>query len=81
MILIDANILIYSVNADAPLHRKARWWVESVLSGPETVGLSWLVLLAFLRLTTRSGIFEKPLSARAAFEIVDACLLRVPWWL
>jgi toxin-antitoxin system PIN domain toxin len=74
MILIDTNILIYAVNADAPLHRKARSWVEFVLSGPETVGLSWIVLLAFLRLTTRSGIFEKPLTAQAAFDIVDTWL-------
>ena len=48
MILIDANILIYAVNADAPLHRKSRSWLESALSGPETLGL-------FLRLTTRPG--------------------------
>lgn len=28
MILIDANLLIYAVNIDAPLHRKARQWLE-----------------------------------------------------
>jgi uncharacterized protein len=29
---------------------------------------------AFLRLTTRSGLFQKPLSVNAAFEVVDAWL-------
>jgi uncharacterized protein len=30
-----------------------------------------IVLLAFLRLTTRPGLFQKPLSVDAAFDIVD----------
>jgi toxin-antitoxin system PIN domain toxin len=38
------------------------------------VGLPWIVLLAFLRLTTRPGLFQKPLSAGAAFDVVDAWL-------
>ena len=74
MILIDANILIYAVNSDSPLHRNAKAWLETTLSGPDTVGLSWTVLLAFLRLTTRSGIFKKPLSVKTAFQVVDAWL-------
>ena len=51
MILVDANLLIYAVNQDAPLNRKAKPWLESILSGKETVGLPWNVLLAFLRLS------------------------------
>jgi toxin-antitoxin system PIN domain toxin len=74
MILVDANILIYAVNSDAPLHLRAKSWFEATLSGPNTVGLSWTVLLAFLRLTTRAGIFERPLSVKAAFDLVDAWL-------
>lgn len=74
MILLDANLLIYAVNADAPLHAKARVWLESVLSGPETVGFSWIVLLAFLRLTTRPGLFRHPIPADAAFDLVASWL-------
>jgi len=74
MILIDANILIYAVNADAPLHRKSKSWLESALSGPGTLGLSWAVLLAFLRLTTRPGVFKKPLAPQLAFDVVDTWL-------
>ena len=76
MILIDANILIYAVNADAPLHRKGKSWLEATLSGSETVGLPWPVLLAFLRLTTRSGVFAKPLAPPAALDVVDAWLMQ-----
>jgi uncharacterized protein len=74
MILVDVNLLIYAVNDDAPAHRKARLWLEAALSGPEAVGLPWIVLLAFLRLTTRPGLFQKPLSAETAFDLVDAWL-------
>lgn len=74
MILVDANLLIYAVNQDAPLHRRAKSWLESAFSGPETVGLSWNVLLAFLRLTTRQGLFRRPLPVEAAFDLVAAWL-------
>ncbi|MES1257877.1 MAG: type II toxin-antitoxin system VapC family toxin [Acidobacteriota bacterium] len=74
MILLDANILIYAVNADAPLHRKAKRWLESTLSGHETVAFPWSVLLAFLRLTTRPGLFRHPLSLDTAFEFTASWL-------
>ncbi len=74
MILIDVNVLIYALNEDAPLHRQAKSWLETVLGGTETVGLSWTVLLAFLRLTTRPGVFRNPLKVATAFEVVNAWL-------
>lgn len=74
MIIVDVNLLIYAVNQDAPDHGKAKAWLESAVSGTETVGLPWIVLLAFLRLTTRAGLFQKPLTVGAAFDLVDAWL-------
>ncbi|MSV27955.1 MAG: type II toxin-antitoxin system VapC family toxin [Bryobacterales bacterium] len=70
MIILDANLLIYAVNQDAPLHRKAKLWLELVLSGRQTVGLPWNVLLAFLRLTTKPGLFQRPLSLEAALDLL-----------
>jgi hypothetical protein len=74
MILVDANLLIYAVNEDAPLHRKAKAWLEDTISGPETVGFSWNVLLAFLRLTTRPGVFRNPLPLETAFDVIASWL-------
>src|SRR5437763_14901919 len=74
MIVIDVNLLIYAVNQDSPDHHKAKSWLEAAVCGTETVGLPWIVLLAFLRLTTRPGLFQKPLSVDAAFDVVDAWL-------
>jgi len=71
VILIDANLLIYAVNADAPQHATARSWVEEILSREPRVGLAWIVILAFLRITTKRGIFDQPLSPEQAREFVD----------
>jgi predicted nucleic acid-binding protein len=39
MILVDANLLIYAVNADLPHHAASRAWLEQQLGGSQTVGL------------------------------------------
>ena len=74
MILVDANLLIYAVDSDAPRHRPARRWLETTLSGTTAVGLPWIVVLAFLRVTTRSGILRRPLPVDAALAYVDEWL-------
>ncbi len=71
MILVDVNLLLYAVNQDAPLHARAKSWLESVLSGAETIGVTWTVLQAFLRLTTRPGVFARPLPVETAFAVID----------
>ena len=74
MILVDANLLIYAVDADSPHHAAARGWLESTLSSTTRVGFAWIVVLAFLRITTRAGIFERPLSVERAVGYVDSWL-------
>lgn len=74
MILVDANLLIYAVNRDAPQHRAARDWFEQVLSGDGSLGLPWVCLLAFLRITTRPGILANPLTVEKAVRFVESWL-------
>ena len=74
MIVVDANVLIYAIDEDSSRHREAKAWLESVLSGKEVVGLAWVVLLAFLRLTTRTGISAKPLSIETALDLLSEWL-------
>jgi uncharacterized protein len=71
VILIDANILVYAVNKDAPQHNRAKSWLETAVTGTETIGIPWTVLLAFLRLTTRPGLFRNPLRIATAFDLID----------
>lgn len=74
MILVDANLLLYAVNADLPQHAEARAWWERVLSGSAAVGLPWVVMLAFLRLATNPRIFDRPLGVEAAMAYLDEWL-------
>lgn len=74
MILVDANVLIYAIDADSPHHRPARRWLENALSGTTPIGLAWIVILAFLRLTTRPGILRRPLPPERAMAYVDEWL-------
>ena len=74
MKLVDVNILVYAVNSDAPQHERSRRWLENALSGAETIGLAWSVLLAFLRITTRRGILERPMTTIGAIGYIDSWL-------
>ena len=74
MILIDANLLIYSVDRDSPHHAPARRWLEETLSGSESVGIAWIAALAFIRITTHPAVMRKPLSAESAIGYVDEWL-------
>ena len=74
MILLDANMLLYAVNRDAPHHAAARTWLETALSGTQPVGLAWVVILAFLRISTNRRIFERPLEIRQATQFIDEWL-------
>lgn len=70
----DANVLLYAVDATSPRHRPARRWLEEQLSGTETVGFAWVVLLAFLRLSTSPRIFRDPLGPEEALDLIDEWL-------
>lgn len=78
MTLVDANVLVYAIDADSPYHRHARRWLEQALSGIEPVGFAWVVILAFLRLTTRPGILQRPLAIERALAFVDEWLAQSP---
>lgn len=74
MNVVDANVLLYAVNTSADRHEEARSWLDAELTGRSTVGFTWLALLAFLRLSTKPGLFPAPLP-------VDGALDRVSDWL
>jgi uncharacterized protein len=74
MKVVDANVLLYAVNSDSPRHDEARGWLDGALAGGETVGFTWIALLAFLRISTHPSIFPNPLSPDTACDIVEAWL-------
>jgi uncharacterized protein len=74
VILADVNLLIYAVDRDSPRHAAARAWLEEALSNTTPVGLAWVVILAFIRITTRPGILRHPLAPDRALAYIDEWL-------
>jgi uncharacterized protein len=74
MILPDTNLLIYAHDQEAPYHVPARAWWLGALKGTESVGIPWIVILAFIRLSTHPGLLRQPLGVRQAREVVDLWL-------
>ncbi|MFH1922834.1 MAG: type II toxin-antitoxin system VapC family toxin [Planctomycetota bacterium] len=71
MKLVDLNVLLYVVNRNAPQHEAVRSWWEGALSDDEPIGLSWIVLLGFLRLATSAHVFPEPLTPEQAMDRVE----------
>lgn len=74
MTLLDANILLYAYNADAPEQQAVARWLEGLLASGETIGLPWVTLWAFLRIATNSRVWPNPLPPERAFAIVEEWL-------
>lgn len=74
MKLPDANLLLYALDERSLLHARARAWLEALLSGTEPVGFAWMVMLAFVRLSTRPQLFANPLAPAEAFVVVEGWL-------
>jgi toxin-antitoxin system PIN domain toxin len=72
--IVDANVLIYAMDEDAPHHTPAKRWLDHALCGGATVGFSWTVLAAFCRISTNTRIFSAPLSTTEALDAVDGWL-------
>ena len=74
MKLVDANVLLYATDDRSPRHAAARAWLEGQLSGEDAMAFAWAVLIAFLRVSTSPRVFEQPLPAERAFDVVDRWL-------
>ena len=71
MILPDVNTILYAVNSASDQHAAALRALRQGFDGPRGVAFAWTALLAFLRLSTRRGIFPKPLSVEEALRVIE----------
>lgn len=74
MVIVDANVLVYAADAASVHHARTREWLDSTLAGTESVGFAWVVLLAFIRLTTNASVFPHPLGPDQAIDQVERWL-------
>ena len=74
MILPDINLLVHAYNTRSPDYATARGWWEELLNGTRQVGLAWVAILGFIRLTTQRQLLPNPLPAPVACGHVRAWL-------
>ena len=74
MKIVDVNVLLYAVNPDSdPSGTVRRWW-EKALTGDESIGLPWIVLSGFLRISTNPRIYPRPAAVDWALDEVERWL-------
>ena len=71
MMFPDINVLLYSVEADNPHHIPAKRWLESAFNSSSSVGLAWLVLIGFMRLSTQARILRKQLTIAESVAVMS----------
>src|SRR5262245_61180257 len=76
MILPDVNALLYAVNRASDQHAAALRELRRGFDDPRGVAFAWTALLAFLRLSTRRGIFPRPLPVDDALRVIKLWLGR-----
>jgi toxin-antitoxin system PIN domain toxin len=74
MWLPDVNVLLAASQRQAPYHAVARQRLEAAFGSGAPVGLAWVALLGFLRLTTNGRVFPLPMPVDEALRIVDGWL-------
>jgi toxin-antitoxin system PIN domain toxin len=74
VIIPDVNVLVYAYNKDAKQHAAAREWWERTLAQAQPVGLPWVTILGFIRISTQRRIIERPMFPRDAIERVRSWL-------
>lgn len=79
--LVDANILLYSVDETSSHHLASSEWLSAALNGTRRVGIPWLSLIAFVRISTNPRATNDPLTAAEAWQIVEEWLDAPAAWI
>ena len=74
MILPDVSVLVHAHNSDSPVHERARRWWDGCLAGTEGLGLAWVTLLGFVRVTTNRRIVARPLPVKRVLDSIESWL-------
>lgn len=72
--LVDANLLLFAVDASSTFHQASRDWLTARLNGPTRVGFPWQSLTAFVRISTNPRAYDSPLRPDEAWQRVEEWL-------
>lgn len=71
MILVDVNVLVDAHRLDASGHAAAAAFLDGVVNGDQSFGLSDLVASGFLRVVTSPRVFKTPTPMPDALRFVE----------
>ncbi|MEL4504409.1 type II toxin-antitoxin system VapC family toxin [Luteococcus sp. H138] len=74
MIVLDTNVLIHAVHTGSAQHDRARGWLSQAAQQTELLGMPWVSLLGFIRITTNGRLFTSPLTINEALDAVGGWL-------
>lgn len=75
-VALDANLLLYAANIRDERCERAQQVLSDLAAGPEVVYLFWPVVMAFMRIATRDGVFARPLPPTEALKMIGDLLDR-----
>lgn len=78
--LLDANVLLYSIDRSSRFHAPCAAWLSDAFSGPRRIGLPWQTIGAFLRISTHPRVFARPLQPDQAWAVVEHWLAAPTCW-
>jgi predicted nucleic acid-binding protein len=73
--LVDANVLVYAIDADAPQHTTSRTLLEAARDGFATLYVSSQILCEFYSIVTNARRVRKPRSSADALNAVAGLLV------
>jgi toxin-antitoxin system PIN domain toxin len=71
MLLPDVNVLVYAFRPDCPDHGAYLDWLERLVNGPQSYGMSEAVLAGFARVVTHPRVFQHPDRVESALRFAD----------
>jgi toxin-antitoxin system PIN domain toxin len=72
--VVDVNVLLGAINPSNAHHAQLSAWWAAALHGSEPVGLAWIVILGFLRISTNKKFYPQPLAVADGLEQVGLWL-------
>jgi toxin-antitoxin system PIN domain toxin len=72
VLMPDVNVLVYAHREDTRDHARFRDWLAGTVDGPESFGLSDLVLSGFIRVVTHPRVFATPTPVELALRFSEA---------
>lgn len=74
MKILDVNVLLYCSDEGSEMHARTKAFVAAALESDEAIALPWMVVLGFLRISTRRIAGREVLPRELAVAVIESWL-------